>query len=311
MPHRLMLLDTASLYFRAFYGLPDTIRRADGTPVNAVRGLMDMIARLTTDYGATHLIACWDDDWRPQWRVDLIPTYKSHRVAELVSNAPDVEVVPDALEAQLPMIRRVLELAGIAIVGVAEHEADDVVGTYASHADLPVDVVTGDRDLFQTVNDDRQVRVIYTARGMRNLEVVTDAVVVGKYSVLPEQYADYATLRGDASDGLPGVAGIGEKTAASLLGEYGTLENLLAAAADGGGRVSASVRSKLAAAADYLTVAPTVVKIVRDLPLPTLEEAGAQLHPVDGESRAELERLAVEWNLGGSVKRLLDALDRQ
>ncbi|BAS08803.1 5'-3' exonuclease [Arthrobacter sp. Hiyo4] len=235
MPHRLMLLDTASLYFRAFYGLPDTIRRADGTPVNAVRGLLDMIARLTTDYGATHLIACWDDDWRPQWRVDLIPTYKMHRVAELVSDAPDVEVVPDALEAQLPMIRRVLELAGIAIVGAAEHEADDVVGTYASHADLPVDVVTGDRDLFQTVSDDRQVRVIYTARGMRNLEVVTDAVVVGKYRVLPEQYADYATLRGDASDGLPGVAGIGEKTAASLLGEYGTLENLLAAAADGGG----------------------------------------------------------------------------
>jgi 5'-3' exonuclease len=306
-----MLLDTASLYFRAFYGLPDTIRRTDGTPVNAVRGLLDMIARLTTDYGATHLVACWDDDWRPQWRVDLIPTYKAHRVAEVVADAPDVEVVPDALEAQLPMIRRVLELAGIAIVGAAEHEADDVVGTYASHAGLPVDVVTGDRDLFQTVNDDRLVRVIYTARGMRNLEVVTDVVVVGKYRVLPEQYADYATLRGDASDGLPGVAGIGEKTASSLLGEYGTLENLLAAAADAGSGVSASVRSKLAAAADYLAVAPTVVKIVRNLKLPTLEEAGAQLHPVVGESRTELERLAVEWNLGGSVRRLLDALDRQ
>ena len=310
MPHRLMLLDTASLYFRAFYGLPDTIRRPDGTPVNAVRGLLDMIARLTTDYGATHLVACWDDDWRPQWRVDLIPTYKSHRVAQAVSDAPDVEVVPDALEAQLPMIRRVLELAGIAVVGAAEHEADDVIGTYASRADLPVDVVTGDRDLFQVVNDDRQVRVIYTARGMRNLEVVTDAVVVGKYRVLPEQYADYATLRGDASDGLPGVAGIGEKTAASLLGEYGTLDDVLAAAADGGGGVSASARSKLAAAADYLTVAPTVVKLVRDLELPTLAEAGALLQPVVGESRTELERLGVEWNLGGTVKRLLDALDR-
>lgn len=310
MPHRLMLLDTASLYFRAFYGVPDTIRRPDGTPVNAVRGLLDMIARLTTDYGATHVVACWDDDWRPQWRVDLIPTYKSHRVAEVVTAAPDVEVVPDALEAQVPMIRRVLELAGIAVVGAAEHEADDVIGTYASHADIPVDVVTGDRDLFQVVSDDRQVRVIYTARGMRNLELVTDAVVVGKYRVLPEQYADYATLRGDASDGLPGVAGIGEKTAASLLGEYGTLQDLLAAAADGGGGVSASVRSKLAAAADYLTVASAVVELVRDLELPTLEAAGARLQPVVGESRAELERLAVEWNLGGSVKRLLDALDR-
>ena len=166
-----MLLDTASLYFRAFYGVPDTIRRADGTPVNAVRGLLDMIARLTTDYDATHLVACWDDDWRPQWRVDLIPTYKSHRVAEVVDGAPDVEVVPDALTAQIPMIRRVLDLAGIAVVGAADHEADDVIGTYASHAGLPVDVVTGDRDLFQVVDDDRQVRVIYTARGMRNLEV--------------------------------------------------------------------------------------------------------------------------------------------
>lgn len=306
---RLMLLDTASLYFRAFYGLPDTIRRADGTPVNAVRGLLDMIARLTTDYDATHLVACWDDDWRPQWRVDLIPTYKSHRVAEEVAGAPDVEVVPDALEAQIPMIRRVLDLAGIAVVGAAEHEADDVVGTYASHAELPVDVVTGDRDLFQVVDDARQVRVIYTARGMKNLEVLTDASIVGKYRVLPEQYADYATLRGDTSDGLPGVAGIGEKTAASLLGEYGTLEGLLAAAADDSSGLSASVRTKLAAAGDYLAVAPTVVRIVRDLQLPTLEEAGAQLHPVAGGARADLEHLATEWNLGGSVRRLLAALD--
>jgi 5'-3' exonuclease len=310
MSDRLMLLDTASLYFRAFYGLPDTIRRADGTPVNAVRGLLDMIARLTTDYEATHLVACWDDDWRPQWRVNLLPTYKSHRVAEVVAGAIDVEVVPDALEVQLPLIRRVLGLAGIAVVGAADHEADDVVGTYASHAHLPVDVVTGDRDLFQVVDDDRRVRVIYTARGMRDLQLITEAAVVGKYRVLPRQYADYATLRGDASDGLPGVAGIGEKTAASLLTEYGTLEGLLIAASDAGSGLSASVRSKLAAAADYLTAAPTVVRLVRDLKLPTLEEAGAQLHPVVGDSRAELERLATAWNLGGSVRRLLEALDR-
>ncbi|BCW69031.1 5'-3' exonuclease [Arthrobacter sp. NicSoilB8] len=309
MADRLMLLDTASLYFRAFYGVPDSIRRADGTPVNAVRGLLDMIARLTTDYGATHLIACWDDDWRPQWRVALIPTYKSHRVAEVVAGGPDVEIVPDALEAQIPMIRRVLGLAGIAIVGAAGHEADDVIGTYASHARLPIDVVTGDRDLFQVVDDARQARVIYTARGMKNLEIMTDAAIVGKYRILPAQYADYATLRGDTSDGLSGVAGIGEKTAASLLGEYGTLDRLLTAAADAGSGLSAAVRSKLSAASDYLAVAPSVVKIVRDLDLPTLEEAGAQLHPVVGSSRADLERLAAEWNLGGSVRRLLEALD--
>ncbi|MFE4196785.1 5'-3' exonuclease H3TH domain-containing protein [Paenarthrobacter sp. NPDC056912] len=307
---RLMLLDTASLYFRAFYGVPDTIRRSDGTPVNAVRGLMDMIARLTTDYQATHLVACWDNDWRPQWRVDLIPSYKSHRVAETVPNGPDIEVVPDPLEAQIPLIRHMLDLAGIAVVGVDEHEADDVVGTYASQAQLPTDVVTGDRDLFQLVDDQRDVRVIYTARGMKNLEVITDVVVVGKYRVLPGQYADFATLRGDASDGLPGVAGIGEKTAASLLGEHGSLDGLLAAAEDPDGGLSAAIRAKLSAAADYLQVAPVVVNVVRDLKVPTLEDAGAELRPVTGENRAELERLATEWNLGGAVARLLEALDK-
>ncbi|MEQ4565821.1 5'-3' exonuclease [Paenarthrobacter sp. CAP02] len=307
---RLMLLDTASLYFRAFYGVPDSIRRADGTPVNAVRGLMDMIARLITDYETTHLVACWDNDWRPKWRVALIPSYKSHRVAELVPDGPDVEVVPDPLEAQIPMIQRVLELAGIAVVGVDDHEADDVVGTYASQAQFPTDVVTGDRDLFQLVDDDRGVRVIYTARGMKNLEVMTDVVVVGKYRVLPQQYADFATLRGDASDGLPGVAGIGEKTAASLLGEHGSLAGLLEAAETPDGGLSATVRAKLSAAADYLKVAPAVVNVVRDLEVPTLEQAGAELRPVTGDARAELERLATEWNLGGAVKRLLDALDR-
>lgn len=311
MPQRLMLLDTASLYFRAFYGVPDSIKRSDGTPVNAVRGLLDMIARLTVDYGATHLVACWDDDWRPQWRVDLLPTYKAHRVAETSDAGPDTEVVPDPLEAQIPMIRRVLDLGGIAVVGAAEHEADDVIGSYASRTELPTDVVTGDRDLFQLIDDARGVRVIYTARGMKNLDVLTEQEVVAKYRVLPQQYADYATLRGDASDGLPGVSGIGEKTAASLLAEYGTLEALLAAAEDRDSGMASGVRAKLAAAADYLQVAPDVVRVVRDLDLPSLEEAGAQLHPVGGADRAELERLAEEWNLGGSVRRFLAALDQR
>ena len=313
MTSRLMLLDTASLYFRAFYGVPDSIKRSDGTPVNAVRGLLDMIARLSTEFEATELVACWDDDWRPQWRVDLIPSYKEHRVAETstAKGAPDTEEVPDALEAQIPLIRHVLGLAGIAVVGAPEHEADDVIGSYAAQApaELPVDVVTGDRDLFQLVDDERGVRVIYTARGMKNLEVLTEETVVAKYRVLPEQYADFATLRGDASDGLPGVAGIGEKTAASLLLEYGSLDGLIAASTDAAGGVSASVRAKLDAAADYLRVAPTVVKVVRDLELPGLDEAGARLRPVTGDARAELERLGTEWNLGGSVTRLLAALD--
>jgi len=302
---RLMLLDTASLYFRAFYGVPDSLKRADGTSVNAVRGLLDIIARLVTDFEPTHLVACWDDDWRPHWRVELIPSYKAHRVAEVVPGGPDVEETPDPLEAQIPMIRRLLAVLGIPVVGAEHHEADDVIGTLATTAELPVDVVTGDRDLFQLVDDARDVRVVYTARGMSKLEVVTDVTVVGKYGVLPAQYADFAVLRGDASDGLPGVSGIGEKTAASLLQQFGDLDSLIAAAADPTAPLSATMRARISGAADYLDVAPTVVEVVRDL---VFEPFDARLAPLDPDGVAEIERLAADWNLGGSVPRVLKAL---
>ncbi|MGC5221821.1 5'-3' exonuclease [Micromonospora sp. DT81.3] len=306
MTDRLMLLDTASLYFRAFYGVPDTVKAADGTPVNAVRGLLDIITRLVTTYEPTHLIACWDDDWRPQWRVDLIPTYKSHRVAEVVVGGPDVEETPDPLEVQIPTIRAVLEALRIPIVGRAHHEADDIIGSLASQATLPVDIVTGDRDLFQLVDDARQVRVIYTARGMSNLELVTEAVVVGKYGVLPSQYADFATLRGDASDGLPGVAGIGEKTAATLLATHGDLPGIIAAAAAGEG-MSAGLQSKIVGAAGYLEVAPTVVAVVRDL---DLGEIDSRITRPDDTARAQLGALAESHNLASPVERVLAALTR-
>ncbi|GAA1352930.1 5'-3' exonuclease [Arthrobacter koreensis] len=309
MPERLMLLDTASLYFRAFYGLPDSLRRPDGTPVNAVRGLADMIARLVGEFEPTHVVACWDENWRPKWRVDLLPSYKEHRVARAVADGPDIEEVPGALEAQIPLIREVLSLAGIAVVGVADHEADDVIGSYAAQASMPVDVVTGDRDLFQVIDDAAGVRVLYTAGGMKNLKIMDDAAVVAKYRVLPEQYADYATLRGDSSDGLPGVSGIGEKTASSLLAEFGSLESLLQAAQDADGGVSSAVRAKLAGAREYLEAAPTVVRIVRGLEVPSLAEAGARLQLPGKDARARLEELAGEWNLGSSISRLLKALD--
>jgi 5'-3' exonuclease len=305
---RLMLLDTASLYFRAFYGVPDSIKRPDGTPVNAVRGLLDIIARLVADYGPTHLVACWDDDWRPQWRVDLIPSYKAHRVAEVVPGGPDVEVTPDPLEAQIPMIREMLAALDVTVIGAPNHEADDVIGSLAAQASTPVDVVTGDRDLFQLVDDASGVRVIYTARGMSKLEVLTDVTVVGKYGVLPGQYADFAVLRGDASDGLPGVAGIGEKTAASLLQQFGDLDGLVAAAADPTAPLSATMRARISGAADYLLVAPTVVEVVRDL---ELGEFDGRIRPLDIAHLAEVERMASEWNLGGSAQRVLRALGNE
>jgi 5'-3' exonuclease len=302
---RLMLLDSASLYFRAFYGVPDTVRSPDGTPVNAVRGFLDIITRLVTTYRPTHLVACWDDDWRPQWRVDLIPTYKTHRVAEVVAIGPDIEVVPDPLEVQVPVIREVLDTIGIPIIGAPVHEADDVIGTLATRATIPTDIVTGDRDLFQLVDDSREVRVIYTARGMSNLEIVTEAVVVSKYGVLPSQYADFATMRGDASDGLPGVAGVGEKTAAGLLATHGDLAGILAAAETGDG-MSAAVRTKLQAALPYLAVAPKVVEVVRDLDLP---ESDTLLRPLDAGAKRDAAALAERWALGTAMTRIIDALD--
>ncbi|HEY2555495.1 MAG TPA: flap endonuclease, partial [Diaminobutyricibacter sp.] len=172
-----MLLDTAALYFRGFYGVPDTVRAPDGTPVNAVRGLLDIIARLVTDYRPEQLVACWDDDWRPAWRVDLIPSYKAHRVAQAVPGGVDVEEVPELLVTQVPIIRHLLETLGIAIVGAPGYEADDVIGSLATQATVPVDIVTSDRDLLQLVDDATDVRVISTAKGMSNLEVVTDTVV--------------------------------------------------------------------------------------------------------------------------------------
>lgn len=304
-----MLLDTASLYFRAFYGVPESVTAPNGMPVNAARGMLDIVTRLISTYQPAQIVACWDDDWRPQWRVDLIPSYKTHRVVETVAAGPDVEEIPDPLEVQLPLIRECLGLLGIPIVGVAEHEADDVIGTLATRASRPVDIVTGDRDLFQLVEDARGVRVIYTARGMSNLEVVTDAVVQGKYGVGPAQYADFATLRGDASDGLPGVAGVGEKTAAKLLAEHGDLGGIRAAAAAGAG-MTASVAAKVLAASGYLDVAPTVVRVVTDLDIAMPEAA---LAPLDAEHRAQAEALAEEWNLVTAMKRVtatLDALGR-
>lgn len=300
-----MLLDTAGIYFRAFYGVPDTVTAPDGTVVNAVRGTLDIVARLVSQFGPTQLIACWDDDWRPQWRVDLIPTYKTHRVAAEVEVGPDVEVVPDPLSVQVPLIAEALGLLGIPIIGAAEHEADDVIGTLASTASVPVDVVTGDRDLFQLVDDARAVRVIYTGRGMANLEILDGAAIEAKYAITPAQYAAFAAMRGDPSDGLPGVAGVGEKIAAGLLREFGDLDGIIAAAADPGTALSSSVRAKLLAASDYLAVAPTVVNVVRDLALPDVD---ATIRPLTADQVDAAQAFATLWGLDSAMTRILAAL---
>jgi 5'-3' exonuclease len=298
----LLLLDTASLYFRAFYGTPDTITAPDGTPVNAVRGLLDYIARLVTDHRPTHLVAAMDNSWRPDWRVAAVPSYKTHRLA----NDAGEEVVPDLLSPQVPIIEAALDAFGICRIGVDDYEADDVIGTLASSAPVPVDVVTGDRDLFQLVDDERQVRVLYIARGVGKHEVVDNAWVQEKYGIPAAAYVDYATMRGDASDGLPGVSGIGDKTAATLLNSYGDLEGILAAASGPKPKISGAVSAKLRAAIDYLAVAPSVVTVARDLDLGvTFDDLRRPTAPAKPELFAELTELL---GLGTSAERVVASL---
>lgn len=298
--NRLMLLDTASLYFRAFFGVPESIKAPDGTPVNAVRGLLDFIARLTTDRTPSRLVACLDADWRPQFRVELLPSYKAHRLANAARN---IEEVPAALEAQIPVILEVLTALGIAHIGVKGFEADDVIGTLATRDEGPVDVVTGDRDLFQLVDDDRGVRILYTARGVGRHEVVDETVVTTKYGIPGRSYADFATLRGDPSDGLPGVAGVGDKTAGTLITRFGSIDGLLAAVDDPEAELSPTLRRKIADARDYLAVAPTVVKVRHDVPLPDYDDTLPKA-PADPEALVEL---ANRWGLDSSLNRVLNA----
>ncbi|MEU7459145.1 5'-3' exonuclease [Streptosporangium roseum] len=294
----LMLLDTPSLYFRAFYGVPESMTAPDGMPVNAVRGLIDMIAMLVRQHSPGELVACMDADWRPAFRVAAIPTYKAHRVA-----SGDVEEVPDTLAPQVPVIEQVLDAVGIARLGVPGYEADDVMGTLAVRAKRQVDIVTGDRDMFQLVDDAQPIRVLYTARGVKNLDLVDEAAVAARYGVPGRSYADFATLRGDPSDGLPGVPGVGDKTAAALITRFGSLEALLRAV-DEGGDLTAGQRAKLSAARDYLRVAPAVVQVARDVPIPELDPA----LPVRARDPQALAALVERYGLGGPMGRLSEAL---
>ncbi|WP_093803651.1 5'-3' exonuclease [Streptomyces sp. Wb2n-11] len=301
-----MLLDTASLYYRAYFGVPDSVRAPDGTPVNAVRGLLDFVARLVQDHRPDDLVACMDADWRPHWRVELIPSYKAHRVAQESAAGPDAEETPDTLAPQVPVIEDVLDAVGIARVGVDPYEADDVIGTLAGLAAGPVDVVTGDRDLYQLVDDARGVRVLYPLKGVGSLQVTDEAWLRGKYAVNGPGYVDLALLRGDPSDGLPGVPGIGEKTAAKLLDAYGDLAGIMAAVDDPASKLTPSQRKRLDEARDYIAVAPKVVRVATDVPLPDFDPA----LPSEPRDPATLDELAARWGLGGSLQRLLGALPR-
>ena len=296
----LLLLDSASLYFRAFYGIPpDSMTAPDGTPVNAIRGMLDMTARLIRARRPSRLVACLDEDWRPAFRVAAIGSYKAHR-----ANPDGSEQVPEALAVQVPVLLEVLTAAGVTLAGSPGYEADDVIGTLAVREPGPTEVVTGDRDLFQLIDDARGVSVLYTARGIGRLEVMDEAAVTARYQIPAGGYAAFATLRGDPSDGLPGVAGVGDKTAAALVRVFGSVEAILTALDSGHGGFPVGTRAKLAAARDYLETAIGVVRVAADAPVPPV---GGQLPagPADPPRLAELD---ARWDLGSSIGRLSAAL---
>ncbi|SCG49822.1 5'-3' exonuclease [Micromonospora echinaurantiaca] len=296
----ILLVDSPSLYFRAYFGIPESAARAeDGSPVNAVRGFLDMLATLIRTRRPDRMVCALDHDWRPDWRVALLPSYKAHRLAP-----EGGEVVPDTLTPQVPVILDVLDAIGITTVGAAGYEADDVLGTLSVTQPAPVEVVSGDRDLFQLVDDARPVRLLYVGRGVAKLEDCDDAAVRTRYGVPADRYADFAALRGDPSDGLPGVPGVGEKTAARLVTRYGDIAGILAALDDPDSGFAPGLRAKLAAARDYLAVAPKVVKVALDVPLPDLP-TDLPTAPADPDRLLEL---AQRWNLAGSARRLVDAL---
>ncbi len=314
MPAPLLLLDGASMWFRSYFGVPSSITAPDGRPVNAVRGFIDSMAVVITQQRPSRLAVCLDLDWRPQFRVDLIPSYKAHRVAEPEPDGqPDIEEVPDELTPQVDMIMELLDAFGIPTAGAAGFEADDVLGTLAAwERSDPVVVVSGDRDLLQVVADDPvPVRVLYLGRGLAKATLYGPAEVAEHYGVPADRagaaYAELALLRGDPSDGLPGVPGVGEKTAATLLAQYGSLDYILVAVHDPGSKMAKGPRTKLLAAADYIEAAGSVVRVATNAPV-TLSTPTDALPLVAADPQRTAE-LATELGVGSSIARLQKALD--
>jgi 5'-3' exonuclease len=296
----LILLDSASLWYRAYYGMPDTLLSPTGMPVNAIRGYLDMTARLISMYSPNRIVACIEGDWRPSWRVDLFPAYKANRLED----ESDVEEEPETLTPQIPVLLDLLDAFGIPMVGVDDYEADDVMATFAVREKGPIRIVTGDRDLFQLVDDKRDVKVVYLAKGISQHDLVDISWVANKYGIPGDRYALFAMFRGDPSDGLPGVKGIGEKGAALIANNFASVDEALSGAKAGHERLSASLAKKIIDGADYLKIAPTLVNCAKDVAIPKMEIA----MPIKPPDLSDIYAIKEEYGLGASVDRLISAL---
>ena len=295
----LMLLDSASLWYRAYFGMPETLVSPAGMPVNAIRGFLDMTSRLLTKYQPNRLVACLEGDWRPSWRVELFPDYKLNRLDE-----SGAEEEPDTLGPQIPILLDVLDALGIPMVGVDDYEADDLMATFSVKQNGPIRIVTGDRDLFQLVDDKRDVKVVYLAKGISNHDLVDLSWIEKKYEIPGERYSLFAMIRGDSSDGLPGIRGIGEKGAAAIAKQFKNLLEVMRAAESGDERLTPNLRKKLLESADYALIAPKLVSCAIDVAIPQMR-IDLPSKPISFE---KIIALKDEYGLGASIDRIISAL---
>ena len=295
----LMLLDSASLWYRAYFGMPDTLVSPSGLQVNAIRGYLDMTSKLINLYKPNRIVACLEGDWRPSWRVELFPDYKMNRLDE-----SGEEEEPDTLSPQIPILLDLLEALGFPMLGVDDYEADDLMATFAVNQPGPVRIVTGDRDLFQLVDDKRDVKVVYLAKGIANHDLVDLKWIEQKYEIPGDRYGLFAMIRGDASDGLPGIKGIGEKGAASIAKQFTNLHEVMKAAINDDERLTANISKKLLESAEYARIAPKLVGCATDVSIPEMK-IDLPNKPLDTQ---KIQDIKEEFGLGTSVDRIMNAL---
>ena len=298
----LLLLDSASLWYRAYFGMPESLISPTGIQVNAIRGYLDMTSRLLIKYKPDRVVACLEGDWRPSWRVELFPDYKLNRVDE-----SGEEDEPDTLAPQIPILLDVLDALGVPLLGVDDYEADDLMATLSVKQPGPIRIATGDRDLFQLVDDKRDVKVVYLAKGISNHDLVDLNWIEKKYEIPGDRYALFAMIRGDSSDGLPGIRGIGEKGAANIARVFSNLSEVIQAAKNEDERLSANIRSKILSNLDYAQIAPKLVGCALNVPIPNMH---IDL-PKKPKSMKKIRDLQEEFGLGASIERIINALGWQ
>ena len=295
----LLLLDSASLWYRAYFGMPDTLLSPTGLPINAIKGFLDMTSKLIIQYSPNRFVACLEGDWRPSWRVELFPGYKLNRVDD-----SGEEEEPDTLSPQIPILLDVLDAFGFATLGVDDYEADDVIATLTKTQSGPIRVVTGDRDLFQLVDDQKDVKIAYLAKGLSNHDLVDADWISKKYGIPGDRYALFAMIRGDASDGLPGLRGIGEVGAALIANNFESMEAVVAAARSADDKLPKNLIKKINESLEYAKIAPKLVHCATDVPVPDMP----MNTPVKPPSLSKILDLQSEYGLGSSIDRLLSAL---